>query len=446
VHIARAEIAQAIHDPSYRVRSERFDRRSGLPGQPAQVRRTPTAVEGTDGRLWFSVSGAVFSLDPKRRAARLPAPPVSIQSVEANNERQDLERPLRFAAGTSNVRIAYAAVSLLHPDSIRFRYRLQGADDDWREAGRLTSVAYRTLPPGDYRFEVDASDANGIWSGKTAAMQFTILPAYYQTPWFRALCVLLLLALAWAGYRLRIRRLRRRFEMTLEARVAERMRIARDLHDTLLQSVQSLLPRLQAVSQLLPARAADAKSLLLATIDRASDAIAEGRTAVQGLRGSVTETNNLSAAIRTLADALATEHSAHLIDVRVEIQGAPRALHPLVRDEIFRIAGEALRNAYRHAEASRVEVEVRYEPRRFQLRVRDDGRGMDPKILVHEGRAGHFGLRGMRERAKLIGGTLTVWSAEGAGTEVDLVIPAAHAYSTTPSAARDPLVEEARNT
>jgi signal transduction histidine kinase/ligand-binding sensor domain-containing protein len=437
VHIARAEIAQAIDDPSYRVSSERFDRRSGLPGLPSQVRRSPTAVEGTDGRLWFSVSGGVFWLDPRRHAARLPAPPVSIQSVAANNERQDLEQPLRFAAGTNNVRIGYAAVSLLRPDAIRFRYRLQGVDDNWREAGTLTSVSYRSLPPGSYRFEVDASDANGIWSGKTAATQFTILPAFYQTSWFRALCLLLLMALAWAAYRLRIRRLQRRFEMTLETRVAERTRIARDLHDTLLQSVQSLLPRLQAVSELLPARVADAKRLLLATIDHASEAITEGREAVRDLRGSVTETNDLAAAIRTLGDALAAEHASRSVDLRLEVHGVPRDLHPILRDEIFRVAGEALRNAFRHAEASRIEVEVRYEPRRFQLRIRDDGRGMDPKILVQEGREGHFGLRGMRERAKLIGGTLTIWSAEHAGTEVDLVIPASHAYTALPSPIRE---------
>ena len=166
VHIGRAEIARAIKDPSYRVSSERFDRRFGLPGLPSQLRRMPTAIEGTDGRLWFSVDYGVVWLDPKRRSARLPAPPVSIQSVSADNKRYEPDQPLRFPAGTSNVQIGYAAVSLLRPDSIRFRYRLQGIDDDWRDAGTLTSVSYRSLPPGAYRFEVDASDANGVWSGK----------------------------------------------------------------------------------------------------------------------------------------------------------------------------------------------------------------------------------------------------------------------------------------
>jgi signal transduction histidine kinase len=177
----------------------------------------PTAIEGSDGRLWFSVSGGVVWLDPKRRSARLPAPPVSIQSVSADSERYELDQPLRFPAGTSNVQIGYAAVSLLRPDSIRFRYRLQGVDDNWRDAGTLTSVSYRSLPPGAYRFEVDASDANGIWSGRTATAQFSVLPAYYQTNWFRVLCAALVLAMFWMAYRLRVRQLQRRFEMTLLA-------------------------------------------------------------------------------------------------------------------------------------------------------------------------------------------------------------------------------------
>jgi signal transduction histidine kinase len=217
VHIGRAEIVRAIKDPLYRVSSERFDRRAGLPGSPSQVRQMPTAIEGSDGRLWFSVSGGVVWLDPKRRSARLPAPPVSIQSVSADSERYELDQPLRFPAGTSSVQIGYAAVSLLHPDSIRFRYRLQGVDDDWRDAGTQTSVSYRSLPPGAYRFEVDASDANGIWSGKAATAQFSILPAYYQTNWFRVLCAALVLAMFWMAYRLRVRHLQRRFEMTLLA-------------------------------------------------------------------------------------------------------------------------------------------------------------------------------------------------------------------------------------
>jgi signal transduction histidine kinase len=241
---------------------------------------------------------------------------------------------------------------------------------------------------------------------------------------------MLFLLLAWAGYQLRIRRLHRQFEMTLDARVAERMRVARDLHDTLLQSFHGLLLRFQTAFNLLPDRPAESKQVLASAIEQAAEAITEGRDAVQGLRSSATEMNDLAESIRALGDELANENSAEVV-ARVEVQGSPRALHPIVRDEVFRIAGEALRNAFRHAAAKQIEVELRYDERQLRVRVRDDGRGIDPEVLRAEGPEGHYGLRGMRERAKLAGGKLTVWSGLDTGTEVELSIPAPHAYSSS---------------
>jgi len=217
--------------------------------------------------------------------------------------------------------------------------------------------------------------------------------------------------------------------MSLDVRVAERTRIARDLHDTLLQSFHGLLLRFQTAFNLLPDRPAESKQVLASAIDQAAEAITEGRDAVQGLRASATEINDLAAAIRALGEELADENSAEAV-LRVEVQGTPRALHPIVRDEVFRIAGEALRNAFRHAAAKQIEVELRYDVRQLRVRVRDDGKGIDPEVLRAEGPEGHFGLRGMRERAKLAGGKLTVWSGVDSGTEVELSIPALRAYST----------------
>ena len=428
VHIRRAEILEGLKNPAYQVSVKRYDRRAGLPGLPSQLLRGPTAIEGTDGRLWFPVTGGVVSLDPVRASNRTTPPPVSIQSMSADDRGYEPDQISEFPAGTSNVQIGYAAVSLLNPEAIRFRYRLQEIDEGWHEAGRSTSVNYRNLPPGSYHFEVGASDAHGAWSDTTATGQFSIRPAYYQTNWFRALCGLLLLLLAWAGYRLRIRRLHRQFEMTLDARVAERTRIARDLHDTLLQSFHGLLLRFQTALNLLPDRPAESKQVLASAIDQAAEAITEGRDAVQGLRTSATEMNDLAESIRALGEELAEENSAEAA-LRVEVQGTPRALHPIVRDEVFRIAGEALRNAFRHAAAKQIEVELRYDERQLRVRVRDDGKGIDPEVLRTEGREGHFGLGGMRERAKLAGGKLTVWSGLETGTEVELSIPAPRAYS-----------------
>ena len=429
VHIRRAEILQGLSNPAYQVSASRFDRRSGLPGLPSQLRHMPTAIEGTDGRLWFTVTRGVVSLDPTRAANRISPPPVSIQSVSADGKGYEPDQLPSFPAGTANVQIGYAAISLLNPEAIRFRYKLQEVDEEWHEAARSTSVSYRNLAPGSYLFQVDASDANGVWSDKFASAQFTILPAFYQTYWFRALCVLLLVLLAWAGYRLRIRRLHRQFETTLEARVAERTRIARELHDTLLQSFHGLLLRFQTAFDLMPDRSSEAKQVLASAIDQAAEAITEGRDAVQGLRASVTEVNDVADALRTLGEELAIEFN-HQASLRVEVLGLPRTLHPIVRDEVFRIAGEALRNAVRHAGARQIEVELRYDAQQLGIRVRDDGKGIDPDVMRDEGREGHFGLRGMRERAKLAGGKLTVWSGLDAGTEVDLTIPGTRAYGT----------------
>jgi signal transduction histidine kinase len=239
-----------------------------------------------------------------------------------------------------------------------------------------------------------------------------------------------LLALLWMAYHLRVRQLHHQFEITLEARVGERTRIARDLHDTLLQSFQGLLLRFQTVYELLPQRPTDAKETLASAIDRTAQAITEGRETLQGLRASTVERNDLAASIKTFGEELATQASgANPVGLLVDVEGTSRTLHPIVRDDIYRIASEALRNAFRYAEAMQIEVELRYDERQLRLRVRDDGKGIDPNFLKAEGRAGHFGLRGMQERAELIGGKLTVWSAPDSGTELELSIPAARAYA-----------------
>ena len=225
--------------------------------------------------------------------------------------------------------------------------------------------------------------------------------------------------LAWAVYQLRIRRLHRQFEMTLDARVDERTRIARELHDTLLQSFHglatSISDRVQPSAGL--SGRIESNKFLASAIDQAAEAITEGRDAVQGLRTSATETNDLADALRALAEELANENGNDA-SLHIEVQGTPRALHPIVRDEVFRVSGEALRNAFRHAGAKQIEVELRDDDRQLRVRVRDDGKGIDPEVLRAAGREGHFGLSGMRERAKLAGGKLTVSSGLDAGTEV----------------------------
>ena len=323
--------------------------------------------------------------------------------------------------------------SMVAPEKVQFRYKLEGQDVEWRQAVNKREVQYSNLPPGNYRFRVSASNNSGVWNDEGDAVDFSIAPAYYQTNWFRALCVGLFAALLWAAYQFRMRQVEHAFALTLETRVGERTRIARELHDTLLQSFHGLLLRFQTASYLLPERPADAKDKLDIAIEHAAKAITEGRDAVQGLRASTVERNNLAVAVRTLGDQLASDASAHRpTTFEVAVEGQTRDLHPIVRDEIYKIAAEALRNAFRHAHADRVEVEIRYDSEQFRLRVRDDGKGIDPKVLANQGLEGHYGLRGMPERAALMGGKLAVWSEGGAGTEVELRLPASIVYATSP--------------
>jgi signal transduction histidine kinase len=226
---------------------------------------------------------------------------------------------------------------------------------------------------------------------------------------------------------------RKVLNVRVEERVNERTRIARDLHDTLLQSFHGLLFQFQAATYLLPGRPEEARKKLEGAIDQAEEAINEGRDAVQGLRSSTLESNDIAEASRTIGEALANEGTNQASTVfRVEVEGTPRNLHPILRDEVYRIVGEALRNAFRHAQARQIEVAIHYDDRQFRLRVGDDGKGIGPELLSGDGRAGHYGLNGMRERAKLAGGELAVWSKLDSGTEIELTIPAAVAYATSP--------------
>jgi signal transduction histidine kinase/ligand-binding sensor domain-containing protein len=388
----------------------------------------PHIAKARDGKLWFATIDGATVIDPRRLTREQLAPSVHVERIVADHKAYDSPARVRLLPLVRELQIDYTATSFTVPEKAIFRYKLEGYDRDWKEAGNRRQAFYSELNPGDYRFRVVAS-TGGPWSEEGAVLDFSIPPAYWQTWSFRTLCVAASLALLWALYLRRVRQLRRQFNMALEARVAERTRIARALHDTLLQSFHGLLLRFQTVRELFANRPADAMKLLEDTIDQAAEAITEGRDAVQGLRAA-TDTTDLAAAIRTVGEEIAAENDGHEI-LRVEVQGAPRSLHPILRDEIFRIAGEALRNAFGHAEAKQIEVELHYGERHLGLRVRDDGKGIDPAVLSEGGREGHFGMHGMRERATLIGGKLTVWSALGSGTEVELNVPASHAYTAS---------------
>lgn len=435
VELPDTELQRWWEDPDAVLRMRLHDALDGArPGRygirPADVSR--------DGRVWFATGFVVQMVNPSRLPqAALPAL-TYIDSVVVDRRELKAIDGLEIAPNSRDLQIGYTSPTLTTPQKVGFRYRLEGHDHDWHDAGTRRQAFYMNLPPGKYSFHVMASNQDGVWSEHATTLDFSVAPAYYQTNWFRGLVAILLLLVAGAAYRLRVRGLHRRFEMMLDARVAERTRVARELHDTLLQSFHGLLLRFQTAFNLLPDRPIESKQALAGAIEQAAQAITEGRDAVQGLRTSATERNDLADAIRALGETLASEDSRETV-LRIDVLGTPRELHPIVRDEAFRIAGEALRNAFRHSAARQIEVELRYGDRQLRLSVRDDGKGIDPEVLRAGGPQGHYGLRGMRERAKLAGGRLTVWSGLDAGTEVELSIPAAHAYgSSSPSGASKP--------
>jgi signal transduction histidine kinase/ligand-binding sensor domain-containing protein len=388
------------------------------------------ATKSSDGRLWFA-SRPPQAIDPRHLLFNRLPPPVHIEQLIADRKAYEVDSDviIGLPPRVRDLEIDYTALSLVEPQKVRFRYKLEGRDTSWQEPEARRQAYYTDLRPGKYRFRVIACNNSGVWNEEGASLDFNIAPAWYQTSWFGMACAGTALLLLWFVYQLRLRQLRHQFSIGLEARVNERTRIARELHDTLLQSFHGLLLRLQTAAHLLPARPDEAKTTLDSAIEQASQAIAEGRDAVQSLRSSTVITNDLAVAIRTAAEEIAaaeTSRTAPVVEVAVE--GTPRELHPIVRDEAYRVAVEVLRNAFQHAQANRIEVEIRYDAHQLRLRVRDDGKGMDAQLLNGEGRAGHFGLPGIRERAQLMGGKVEIWSYVGSGTEVELTVPASTAY------------------
>jgi signal transduction histidine kinase/ligand-binding sensor domain-containing protein len=436
VRVARADFDRWAADGDKAggmIHATVFDTADGVHNRAIAGGQAPIVAKSSDGKLWFPGLEGISVVDPRHLPFNKLPPPVQINQIIADRKTYAADTKLRLPPLIRDVQIDYTALSLVAPEKMRFRYKLEGRDRDWIEVGTRRQAFYSDLPPRNYRFRVAASNNSGVWNEAGAFLDFGVAPAYYQTRWFQASCAATVLLLLAALYQLRLYQLKRQLQVRMEERVNERTRLARDLHDTLLQSFQGVLLKFQAVTYLFPDRVEEAPKTLAAVIEEARAAITEGRDAVYGLRASTLITNDLAKALHTLGEELAADRQGQPCpEYRVQVEGESRDLLPLVRDEVYRIGGEAVRNAFRHAQATRVEVDIHYDRRVLRLRVRDDGKGLDPKILSEGGRAGHFGLPGMHERAKLVGGQLAVWSEAGSGTEVELTIPASVAYSKPP--------------
>lgn len=433
--VLRVPRAQLDATPDGSPRPLSFARLGGMDGvvpHAGGMAPSPRAAIDRRGRLYFATNDTVMIVDPSAIDDTALAPPIALEAVTIDNQTVALSAGARFVE-PSRLRFDYTSLSLRSPENARFRHRLEGYDAAWIDAGGQRHVTYGTLPPGTYRFRVIGAGSEGVWNEQGASFAFQIAPVFWRTWWFR-LSVITLAALTALGlHRLRVRQLTRQFNLRIEARVSERTRIARELHDTLLQTFQGVLIHFQAGANLLPGRPDDAKRRLERVLDQAADAITEARDAVQALRAPAGGSDDLAKAIGILAGELSEEHQGEdVAAIHVNLEGLPQPLRPIVRDDIFRITSEGLRNAMRHACATTIQVDVHYDERQLRVRIRDDGRGIDEKSLAERRASGHWGLPGMRERAELIGGNLEVRSRQGSGTEIDLSIPASRAYAAQP--------------
>jgi ligand-binding sensor domain-containing protein/signal transduction histidine kinase len=417
----------------------------GLPG--VDMTGWQTCQRGPTGEMYFGGFSGATAFQPDKVVDNSIAPPMVFTdfrlagvSVKVGG-RSPLQQSISYARSLvlshrqSNFSLEFSALTYSNSLLTRYRYMLEGLDSDWHDVGseeRL--VSYNNLPAGKFVFRAQGATSSGPWSEPGVALQIEILPPWWGTLWFKVVWAVSLVLLAGSASYYRLNQVAQRFNVRLE----ERTRIARDLHDTLLQSFQGLMLRFQTVDEMLPTRPLEAKKALEAALDRADKALVEGRDAIKDMRTSTLVDHDLVQSMNALMTDLheeLTTGNRDSVAFQVQVEGAPRAVHPTLRDEIYRIARESLRNAFRHAQARNIETEITYSEPLLRLRFRDDGKGIDPHVLEHGGRSGHWGLPGMRERANHIGAKLDIWSKPGAGTEVDLSIPGSIAYEAFPSRA-----------
>lgn len=393
----------------------------------------PNMAVSEDGKLWVATLKGLAELDLHRLSSANDRPSVFVSEVTVGRTKQNAGKELVLPPGTHHTEISFDSISLKSSEKIRLQYRMDGIDPLWLDADSLLTAVYTSIPAGSHQFHVRACNSDGIWDPTGIVYEVTQQPYLYERTWFRLTIVTAFALLLASLYHLRLRQIAHQYNLRLDERVHERTRIARDLHDTLLQSFHGLMLRFQAVRNMLPDRPVQAGESLDVAIDRATAAITEGRDAVHALRSSRSSSMDLVQSLTLLGQELRVQEAAISGDkapanFRVLVEGAPRDVHPTLLDELYRIAREAVANSFHHSRAKNVEVEIRYALRSLRLCVRDDGIGMNPTVLTEGKRAGHWGLPGMSERAKSIGGKLDVWSGFNQGTEVQLTIPASIAY------------------
>ncbi|WP_373987621.1 two-component regulator propeller domain-containing protein [Duganella sp. BuS-21] len=437
--VSAEQVALIQRQHHHEVDFERFDAHDGLLGAASQLRPMPSLVLGDDGLLWMATANRINWIDPSR-IVRNPVPPAVLVQGLAIGEQHFSPLPgLTLPKSTNNLRIDYTALSLSVPERVRFRYRLDGVDSDWQDPGARRQAFYTNLDPGQYRFRVMAANEDGVWNPQEAELSFSIPPTFIETMWFKLLCAVAAGLLLWAAYRWRLQQVTMQLRRRLEDRADERERIARALHDTFLQSVQGLMLRVQTLLKRLPADG-EAYKLVEKILNQADTVLAEGRNQVSGLRTVTLYQHDLPRLFSELGQQLREEQAA---DFALIVTGQLAALKEPAGEHLYHIGREALLNAFRHAGACRIELELGYAQDTFTLQVRDDGGGIPEEVLAAGELPGHWGLIGMRERATKIDATLALWCRPSMGTVVELRAPAGSVYERRRGALRRWLMREA---
>jgi signal transduction histidine kinase/ligand-binding sensor domain-containing protein len=437
IHIPEKEVRHVLQRADYRVRYDLYDVVTDLP-EPLERSEVYAsgAIEATDGTLWFPTLGGVVRVDPVYIYKNPLPPPVSIRSIVADGRSYSPYAPASLPPLIKNLRIDYTALNLSIPERVRFRFKMDGVDTGWQDVGARRQAFYTKLRPGQYRFHVIACNNDGVWNETGATLDFTIAPAWYQTIWFLTVCIIAGMLGLWAIHRLRVAAISKAMNARFNERLAERTRIARELHDTLLQTIHG--------SKLVADNALDGiddRGQMRGAMKQLSvwlgQAVEEGRAALNSLRTSTVQKNDLAEALKRVTE---NGFVPKTMAVTVSVNGEAREMHAIARDEVYRIAYEAIHNACVHSHATRVLVELTYAED-LKVRVNDNGVGIDP-LIVQEGRKEHFGLQGMRERAERIKGKLTIASSAESGTTITLVVPGRMIFQKTPATDHTPASEE----
>lgn len=423
IRVPTQALEAAFDRPGSHLEPLSFDARDGLTGANQVEFSANGAAVGGDGRIWFTTVNSMVWIDPARLVNNLIPPPIDIRRVVADGRSFDHPSAVHLTPGTKSLEIDYTALSLTIPERVAFRYRLKGADDRWVDPGARRQAIYQNLAPGTYTFTVIAANNDGVWNKEGATVQLILPPTFLQSWMFKLLCVMAALLLLWTLYRIRLNRITARLREQLDTRLVERERIARELHDTLLQGVHGLILRFQGIADRLPPEQVPGR-LMEKALERAEELLVEGRERVHGLRTAPLLNDLRSSLAQTAA------HAALTADITLDVRetGTVRAVDPLVHEELVWIVREALSNVVRHADATAVEIRIAYHWNRLVVSVSDNGKGIQPRTSLDD-RHRHFGLIGMRERARRIAAKLDIGSgADNSGARVIVTTPARTAY------------------